>query len=249
MLLNNTTHEAQSALAKFCRTGAPPRINGVNLDNLPHYRRLVRNIFNDTLTPAYPITHELLSRDEWENMTDAFMHDYSPSNPQVWQMPRELWEYITETNHVLTHKYPFIQELLWFEWLEVELYMMKDIKTPFSLNGNIESDKLVINPEHTLQHFHWPVFLKAPNQIENADQGHYFLVIYRHPKNSSVQFIGLSPHMVRLLEMLEERPATLTDLVTDLSIEMKMVINEQQKTEIAQFFNQLLKKQLILGFS
>ncbi|MFO8002047.1 MAG: putative DNA-binding domain-containing protein [Marinilabilia sp.] len=226
MLLNNTTHKAQSALAGFCRTGETPDINGVRLDNLPHYRRLVRNIFNDTLTTAYPITHELLTHEEWKDLVNAFMREYSPSNPQVWQMPRELWEYVTTTEHPLLLKHPFLAELLWFEWLEVELYMMKDLKTSVNLNGKIEHDKLVINPEHTLQHFNWPVFLKPPNQIKNEDQGHYFLIIYRHPESSRVQFMGLSPHIARLLEMLAERSATLSDLIIDLSIEMKMVINE-----------------------
>ena len=249
MQQNNKTHSAQAALANYCRSGHPPNLTNVRKDNLPQYRRLIRNIFVDTLSTAYPITCDFLSTEEWENLVDNFMMHHSPSSPQVWHMPRELWEYVSESGLPLTKQHPFFNELLWFEWLEIELYMMKNIPADYNTNGNIEKDKLVLNPEHSLQIFQWPVFLKHPNQIKETDKGHYFLVMFRHPDTGSVHFLSISPYIVRLLEMLEEEAASLPDLIANLSIELKTLMPENQSEQIRLFFQKLLEKKLVLGYS
>lgn len=248
MQLLESTHDVQSALANFCRSGEMPQIKGANNRNLPHYRRLVRNIFNDNLTTAYPITHEFLSYDQWENLVDEFMILHASSSPQVWQMPRQLWEYVSSLDHPLVTQHAFLPELLWFEWLEVELYMMKDLRVSYRPEGDIYKDKLVINPEHSLQHFQWPVFLKSPRDINPDDKGHYFLVLYRNPETGSVRFMSLSPYMVRMIELLAEEPASMDEILANLSLEIHSVTTEDQNKEIEKFFKEMLEKKLILGF-
>lgn len=60
MQLLNHTHQHQSALAAYCRTGELPDIPGVVMENVPQYRRLVYNVIDDMLQNAYPLTYEYL---------------------------------------------------------------------------------------------------------------------------------------------------------------------------------------------
>jgi hypothetical protein len=249
MLKNSPTYIAQAGLANYCRNGNTHSLKGVREDNLPQYRRLIRNIFNDTLVTAYPITGKLLSDNEWNGLVDDFMRDFSPSSPQVWQMPRELWEYVSDSGHHLAVKYPFLTDLLWFEWLEIELYMMKDITVSFRQKGSLREEKMVLNPEHKIVGFEWPVFLKSPGKIESDDKGQYFLVMFRHPVNKSVRFIHVSPVLARLIELLSENPKSLEELIADLSIDLKATISSEQQSYVEIFLSGLFEKGLLLGYA
>lgn len=249
MLKNNPTYIAQAGLADYCRSGSPHSLKGVREDNLPQYRRLIRNIFHDTLSTAYPITGQLLSDEEWDGLVDDFMRDFSPSSPQVWQMPRELWEYVSDSGHHLAVKYPFLTDLLWFEWLEIELYMMKDVTVSFRHEGSLKQEKMVLNPEHKIVSFEWPVFLKSPKKIGNEDKGQYFLVMFRHPTNKSVRFIHVSPVLARLIELLSENPKSLEELIADLSIDLKAAISREQQSYVEIFLSGLFEKGLLLGYA
>ncbi|HEY0298656.1 MAG TPA: DNA-binding domain-containing protein, partial [Arachidicoccus sp.] len=124
------TFEQQSKLAFFCRTGKYETLENVNENNVYHYRRLVFNVVEDMLQSAYPLASELLTKEEWINVTKDFFANHPCVSPQVWSMPKEFYEYLFAIeHHPLMTKYPFLQELLWFEWLEVEMYMMED-KSP-----------------------------------------------------------------------------------------------------------------------
>jgi hypothetical protein len=126
--------------------------------------------------------------------------------------------------------------------------MMTDQNVRYKKKGNISTDNLVINPEHKIQHFEWPVFLKSPKEIGKEDKGHYFLVMFRDPDKGSVQFINVGPLFARLLEMLAERPTILSNLIIDLSLEMKTIISDDHRKNIEAFIASLTEKKLILGY-
>jgi len=165
MLLHETTYRHQSDLARYCRTGKYKAIPGVREQHVGHYRRLVYNVVDDMLQGAYPLTHHLLAAREWKALVQDFFSHHPCQSPQVWYMPKELYHYMSQKEHKLFKKYPFLQELLWFEWLEVELFMMEDRPAAYTTIGKLDTDALVLNPELHLQHFIYPVHLKQAGQI------------------------------------------------------------------------------------
>lgn len=242
------THHHQSSLAAYCRTGRYTEIPGVHNGHVTHYRRLVYNVVDDMLQSAYPLTHHLLSAKQWTAMVQDFFSHHPCQSPQVWYMPRELYEYLIEAQHPLLEKYPFLSELLWFEWLEVELFMMEDRPASYTASGNINTDALVLNPEHQLQHFHYPVHLKPAKQIKAADKGDHFLALFRKPDNGEVAFMHLSPVLVTLLELLQEGPQGMDTLVEQACAAWQLPVNEEIREAAAAFFAQALENRLILGF-
>lgn len=247
-LLEKTTSAHQSALASYCRTGKYKAIPGVIEENVVQYRRLVYNVVEDTLQSAYPLTYELLSAKEWKSLVNLFFTDHACSSPQVWYMPKELYEFVVETKHPLTKKYPFLPELLWFEWLEVELYMMEDKPVEFISQGDFIKDMLVLNPEHHLQHFTFPVHVKNAKFISLSDKGNYFLEMHRHPQTGSISFMDLSPAFVRMIELLDEQPLHMGEVLEKACNELQVEVTKPIVNATVAFLERALENKLILGY-
>lgn len=248
MLLLEKTKEYQSSLAEYCRTGVYTPIPGVNNKHVGHYRRLIYNIIYDSLESAYPLTKEALTDDEWDSAIHNFFSNWPCQSPQIWYMPKELYEYIRSEEKELEKKYPFLSSLLWFEWLEIEVYMMEDIKVEYTTKGDPDKDKLILNPEIKLEHFTYPVHIKNANKITLNDRGDYFVSLHRMPESGSVRFTDLSPAFAKLLEILSETPVSLIHLIRKLSEDLNIEANDKVIKMIRNFVTDSIEKKLIIGF-
>ncbi|AHF17499.1 HvfC family RiPP maturation protein [Niabella soli] len=248
MQLRNTTQQYQSALANYCRTGMLENIPGVVKENVPQYRRLVLNVIDDMLQNAYPLTYDLLEEAEWNAIVHDFFTNHPCQSPQVWYMPKEFYQYLTETTHSILDTYSFLKELLWFEWVEVELFMMEDQLISAAASGDLRTDKLMINPEHLLLTFEYPVHQKNPGTIRASDKGHYFVVGHRN-SDGEVIFTDVAAALVRMIEYLEEAPYTGTELFSLFERENALQLSETDKEAVLNFLQTALQQGLIAGFA
>ena len=208
MLLQSETYDIQKKLASFCRTGKPVDIPGTNTANLPHYRRLVYNIITDILESAFPITYKFLPKKEWESMTHDFFSNHACQTPQIWKLPLEFVNYIKVNYMDIKNVYPFLNDLLLFEWLEIELFNMEDEELPsFASTGDWMYDSIIMNPEYKMIAFKYPVHLFPPSQLstKKVKSADYFLLIYRHPDTKRVELFNLSPLHVFVIEKIENQ--------------------------------------------
>jgi len=247
MYLLKQTQQNQSGLANYCRSGVMPELKGIIPENISQYRRLVYNVIDDMLQNAYPLTFDLLTDEEWDSAINDFFRIHKCQSPQVWYMPKEFYVYLSKVQHPLLRVYPFLEELLQFEWAEVELFMMPDIKNEHLTNGSISKDKLVINPEHKLFAFEFPVHRKNAGSIDITDRGDFYVIGYRN-KNGDVKFTDLSPALLRLLEYLQEAPRSITELFEQFQAEFNIQLTAADKQHLIQFFEVSLKQELIIGF-
>ena len=70
--LHIDTIEQQSLLAKFCRDGAEPSLEGITEGRLHNYRRLVFGVVREALSSTYPLTVNLLTNKEWSILIQEF---------------------------------------------------------------------------------------------------------------------------------------------------------------------------------
>lgn len=243
--LNKDTRYYQSSLAAYCRTGEYQDIPGVKTAHVIQYRRLVYNVVDDMLQSAYPLTKELLKEEEWNELVQEFFSKHGCQSPQVWYMPKELYGYIMQQeHHPLIGKYPFLPDLLRLEWLEIALFMMED--KPVRCNS--KGERLVLNPEHELVHFQYPVHLKEAKQITGTDKGDYFLVMFREPDTGDVQFMQLSPALARMIELLENNPVSIVTLSAEICAELQVTVTQEIQDMVRLFVDQGLQNKLITGF-
>lgn len=247
MPLSETTYTHQANLAAYCRTGELKKISGIRQENISHYRRLVYNIVNDMLENAYPLTKALVSAKEWKAVVNDFFSNHPCQTPQVWYMPKEFYEHMINSGHPLLIKYPLLKDLLWFEWIELDLFMMEDKLVSSSANGDILFNRLVLNPEHILLSFQYPVHNKNARHITSTDRGNYFIVAHRNAEGVVV-FTDLSPALVRLVEYLAEEPLSIKELFQKFEAEYGIILGEAEQKSIIQFIDTAFQQQLIIGF-
>ncbi len=248
--LKPETEEIQNALATYCRTGVIPEVIPARKERLHHYRRLVYNVIWDTLKTAYPLTFKALERQEWDVLINDFFINHPASDPQVWKMPKELWEYVAQANYSAKLEKPYLAELLEFEWLEIELYSKENTAIkPYSTIGDTLHSIPVLNPYLVTREYHFPVYKFIGEELLDK-KGPFHILIFRSEKDYKVHFIELNPFTYLLILVIQENEglsleAHLAEACKLMNIDFNQAIVEQSVT----FFNMLLSKNVILGFT
>ncbi|MDO9000693.1 MAG: DNA-binding domain-containing protein [Bacteroidota bacterium] len=246
-MLKESTHIQQSRLASYCKTGIKPELIGVIEENLHHYRRLVFNIGVDTIETAYPITHSFLPSDVWNKLLHDFYAEHKCQTPQVWRMPLEFYEYCVEKNIQAQLNIPFLNDLLYFEWLELEIHTMDDIAYPqINIEGDILLNTIALNPEHKLIKLNYPVHIVAPTEMKD-EAGDYFLLMYREKETGNIQFIDVSILYAYIIEQLQSG-IRLQDILAEADSLFQINNFEQLKEHVLIFIDDLKKRNFILGF-
>lgn len=247
-LLREDTNIQQSRLANYCRTGELLPIKGLTDNRVHTYRRLVYNVIDDTLQSAFPLTHDLLTEEEWNESVDTFFSNHACQSTSVWKMPFEFYQFIESDKYELKNKYPLLTELLLFEWLEVELYMMEDKIIPTTKSeGALVTDIIEFNPEFRLLRLSYPVHLKNPNQIIAEDKGEYFVLIFRERESGMIQFINLSMFFTWTIEKINIEALPLKNVLEEAEKIFKIDYQTLLKNTLP-FFEELKNKQFILGY-
>lgn len=247
-LLNKETKQQQAKLAEYCRTGIEPELIDINKNNLYQYRRLVFNIASDTLETAYPITYSFLPTETWEKLVYDFFAEHKCQTTQVWRMPLEFYDYCKEKNIQEKIKIPFLNDLLYFEWLELDVHTMEDIAYPKTKEiGSWLTDVIALNPEHRLIQLSYPVHTTAPTEQLEEKQGDYFLLIYREKESGRVQFFDLSMLYVFIIENISnglQLSTILEEANTLLQINDMDLLTRHALT----FLEDLKQREFVLGF-
>jgi len=247
MQLLKDTYEQQAKLAQYCRDAKVPDLIGVKYENLPHYRRLVFNIASDILETAYPITYSFLEKSVWEKLVFEYFVEHKCQTTQVWRMPLEFYDYCVEKDLQSQLNLPFLNDLLYFEWLELEVHTMEDIAYPeFTTKGDWFSNKIAINPEYKLIKLTYPVHTTPPTELAGKE-GTYFLLIYREKESGRVQFMDLSILYAYIIEQI-----SYGELLKDVLVEANTLFQLNNisllKEHAQNFIKDLEQRKFVLGF-
>jgi uncharacterized protein len=239
--MTTNTFYQQSLLAQYCRTGNSKPILGAT-KHLPQYRRLVRNIVADALQNAYPLSYELLGNERWSLLVDDFLAKHACSSPLLWEMPKDLLQYLEAHTHPLTEIFPQLYDLLLVEWMEIEVFMMEDKAIPpHNKKGNL----LLINPEIVLLTLDYPVHTTPAPEIKRTQKAQYIVSIHRHLSTGHVHFTDLSKAFTALILQLLEKPLTNEQAVGVLTVGSD---EKQAKQAFTSFLKQSAKSGLLLGY-
>lgn len=246
----NTTDAQQQRLTQYCRTGKYKPLSNITKGRIKHYRQLVNNIIDDTLQSAFPLTYVLLSTKDWMQLVTSFFANHNCKSNSVWKMPAEFYEYVKATDFsVIKMKHPFLCDLLLFEWTEIAVFMMEDIPAEESDNatGDLLQDLLVLNPEHQILSFKYPVHTKRANEIEEADESNYFVLIFRDKETGKVNFIDLSLFYVWLLQEILNNNKPVDYLLQKVS-SLLGVSEREAFSNCSIFLQELYNQKFIIGF-
>ena len=248
MLLQTETKKIQSKLSDYCRTGENTLTTEVNQKRVHHYRRLVYNIIDDILQSAYPVFYGFADTKMWNDMVNTFYSNHACSTPQIWKLPGEFYQYACENDFKDKYKLPYLEDLLLFEWMELDIHTMKDEEYPaYKTKGDWNTDVIAINPEYRILSVKYPVHTTHPSEIKTDNPSQYFILIYREPNTGRVQFIDISVLYALTIEKIEEERS-----ITEIVDELQPIFNFPDKAfaqeQIINFCKDLQKKEFVLGF-
>ncbi|MEO6301832.1 MAG: hypothetical protein ABIP51_01550, partial [Bacteroidia bacterium] len=193
-------------------------------------------------------TYRFLPDEIWDKLVYNFYAEHKCKTPQVWRMPLEFYEYFVEKDLQSKLNIPFLNDLLYFEWLELEMHTMDDIPYPTSISeGNWLDNVLALNPEHKLVKFGYPVHVLAATELEGR-QGDYFLLMYREKESGRIQFMDVSILYAYILEQMQNGLA-LQEILTEADTLFQINNIEMLKEHVLTFINDLKQREFILGFT
>ena len=248
MLLNETI-KIQNSVAEYCKTGIEKDIPGVTPDRLHHYRRLIYNIVDDTMETAFPVTKQWLTQEEWDILISDFLNLHPAQTPQVWKLPFEFYLFAKQNNYASKFNKKALNDLLYFEWLEIEIHTMPDKELSEIKNtGNTYTDPLVLNPHSKLIRLEYPIHIQHADQA-SGNKGNWQILIYRDNKTDIVHFIQLSPLFAYVTELLKYKPLSVKKMSNGI-IRTTDIINEKTLlTGLIPFIENMLNRTVILGFA
>lgn len=238
-LANQFTH--------YLRTGDLPKHLKINPARAEVYLELFRNNIEDTLKRAYPLTLHLLNEAQWNEIVDAFLREEDSTSPYIWRMPQAFAEFVRKNSWQDRLNIPYLADLVDFEWLEIELFMMPDHpKKAFSRQGDLLNDILYFNPESVVVSYDYPVFEKK--KLPRAMQkGTYFLLAFRKPETGQVRFISLSSFFMAVISLLKEKKLTgkkvLIKAAKLFKFDEKQILPQGEK-----FLQDMISQSAICGF-
>ncbi len=247
-MLHKDTQRIQELLGEFVRTGIGQEIPGLTPGRIDHYRRLVYNVVRDTMDTAFPISRAALGESGWDLLVHEFFSNEACQTPQVWKLPYEFYIYHSGNESGVKIGKPYLEDLLYFEWMEIEIHTMPDRPFPeYGDRGNIFRDPLAFNPEYEIIKLEYPVHLHSAQESAEL-RGNYFILVMRDPDTGNVSFMDLSPVHAYILTRLVEEHLPLNDLKSDVAWMAGIESMRYLDDSLSKFIGDLMEKRLILGF-
>ncbi len=248
-MLKQDTIKIQDDLAMYCRTGKPADIPNVTEGRLPHYRRLVLNVVKGTIDQAFPITRKVMLAEEWKYMFDSFFVEHDAQTPILWKLPLEFYTYVKDKGFDKSYNKPWLSELLWFEWLEIEVHMMPDQEHgKYHNTGDLLNDPLVMNRDSRLIQLEYPYHLYPVNEAEKH-KGKYYIFIYRETDTGTVRFVNLSVLHAWIFDVLEQNgPLSAKEFIPELIKTFNISDTANLESQLKKFLKEMLLSGAILGF-
>ena len=179
------------------------------------YQKLVFYRYEEIVKTTFIEFCKYISEDELEKSIYEFLKN-PPSTPFVWQIANDYRKFVKKQK--LFHDRKYLYELLYFDWIEVEIYMKeyKKIKVKdFDWN---KSYKLA--PSARLKTFNFDIINK-----EHESKRENFLIIYYDYKSDEVLFREINQFLYVLIKQSNKKQSILK-ILEALCIENEIDLEE-----------------------
>jgi hypothetical protein len=159
------------------------------------YQKLVYYRFEEIVKTTFIEFSKYISEDELEKSIYTFLKN-PPSTPFVWQIANDYRKMVKKQK--LFHDRKYLYELLYFDWIEVEIYMKEHKKKKvkaFSWDKSYE-----LSPWSRTKKFKYDIINKDyENEREN------FLIIYYDDNSDEVLFREVNQFLYVLVQKINKK--------------------------------------------
>ncbi|WP_419774270.1 putative DNA-binding domain-containing protein [Halarcobacter sp.] len=178
------------------------------------YQKLVYMRYHEVIKNSFPLFIDLVDEKTLVSSIKAFMKD-TPETPFVWQMANDYRKFVKKNKLFDDKKY--IYELLYYDWIEIELYMKEykeKKKKKFSYKNSYKLSKSA-----RIKRFKYDLINK-----DFASKRENFLVIYYDFETDDIVYREINPIIYYLLKSLNKKQTignTLKKLCKENDIDFK----------------------------
>lgn len=194
------------------------------------------------LAHIFPMTKELLGESLWNQLITSF------SAESQGRVPKDFSSFVKARQRDQKSEPPYLSDLLDFEGMvhEIGIKPIREV-TGYYTQGDLMQDILMINPDHALSVYSYPVFSLQKLQ-EAASLSSYPLLCFRPLKADQVCFISLSSFYATVLELVIQGGVTGKMTIQQAAEKLGVRITPDLYEEGRGFFQALLSYEAILGF-
>lgn len=183
-----------------------PAPQGVEERRMAIYRDLLYNNVQTFLAASFPVLRRISSDAVWHGLMRDYFRTHRAHTPLFPKMPQEFLQYIEQERGVRPGDFPFLMELVHYEWVETAL-MFDARRLDFSsVNpaGDLLHDAPVMSPLALPLAYRFPVHRISQDSLpEVAPEQPVYLVVYRD-REDKVGFLELNPVSARLVELVRQ---------------------------------------------
>lgn len=169
------------------------------------YADLIRYGFSDLMSSVYPALNKLIGDEEFARVVDSYISVYPPEHFRLNRAASKFTAYFLDHEEALTNRYPFIVELIDYEWTELDLAENPcQVDTPSTRMPATLSEFQclgpVLNPVMAMRQFRYCIPEVVDRLTENSTLHGAGLEERTNPV-SMVLFRNQTSHKVRFLEL------------------------------------------------
>ncbi len=162
------------------------------------YRNLVFHRYKEVILNAFPLLRELTGKTWMRHQINIFRKRKIQSE-FIWMLPHEFLDFLHASGAFSElPELPWAEELAFYEWLEIELFMkLYDFPpvTKFSYETSYQ-----ISPSARLQKFSFPVFR---GEFSPDLRGEYHVVTFYNFKTHQINYREITKSMFQLLSVMQ----------------------------------------------
>ncbi len=215
----------------------------LNSKEVELYRELVFNRFLDSFEHAFPNTKEVLGTEVFSLLVRDYVKEHHP-NQILWQEAKGLVDFVIKNQWKFKKDFPFLDELIYYEWLEIELSNEIDESSSSDFNWN---KKYQINKTARLNIYEYPVHKYENLSINDIldSKGRYNLLVFREPENFEIKTIELTDFVYQILNEVSSGTEPLSSLKSKkVDIDIEEII-----PYLENFFTELVEKKVFINYS
>ena len=212
----------------------------LSTERMQVYRDLLFNNVCSFINLVYPVTRAMLPEWQWHKLLIEFFQNAKCKSPFYNDISLQFREYLTDCNHSILHEYPWLAELLQFEWLELYLdtVEIENIRPTGHEDWQLKTPVWVLVYQYPV--YQWTL-TRVPDVIEPMPSA---IMVWRNDQDE-VCIEGLSPLFAMLVEQLNQKKLFEQDIQHLIKSICHDFSNEQIQTQIDELKALLIRSRLL----
>lgn len=222
---------------------------GIEPRRMKIYTELFYNNVEGFLSTAFPVLRAITPDARWHALARDFFSRHESHEPLFHRIAAEFLKYLERERGTVRGDWPFLRELAHYEWVELALSVLDTRLTPALAdpNGDLLERTPVLSPLAWSLAYTFPVHKIGPAFLpKKPDAQPAYLVVYRN-RQDQVKFMEINAVTARLLELLQQRPASGRKLLGRLARELKHPQPQAVIEQGAAILAGLRERDIILG--